>query len=405
MAVDDLWYLSKKGPDGERLPSKRHGRGKRWQVRYIDDTGRECRPLFEKKGDAEKFDASVRADVSRGVYVDPALGKVTVREYGEEWRKGRLHRDSTAELVERALRVHVYPILGGTAMSKVRASHIQSWVKDRAQVLEPSTLRVVYSYLVSMFSVAAFDRVIGISPCHKGIQLPEIDKSDLWVPTGEQVYALADALAGRDGRRGLYQAQPIVAGGTGLRQGEVWGLELEHVDFLRRKINVVQQLKVVQGRKPFLAEPKTASSKREVELSQVVAEEFAMHLETFPIAEVEIDDETNPRKPVRRRAKLIFVNSFGDPLNRSGWAHLWVPAVARAGLPEGTGFHSLRHYYATVLIHGGASVKTVQKALGHTTPTITLNTYVGHWPDAVETTRSLIDAALARPGAQLRAVR
>lgn len=405
MAVDDLWYLSTKGPDGERLPSKRHGRGKRWQVRYIDDMGQERRPLFHKKGDADRFDASVRTDVSRGVYVDPDAGKVTVRAGAEEWRQGRLHRDSTADRVERALRVHVYPILGDKPRAAVRGSHIQAWVKDRAKVLEPSTLRVVYSYLVSMFGTWAADRVIGVSPCHKGIQLPDVDKGDLWVPTSEQVYALSDACEGPGGERGRYQAQPVVAGGTGLRQGELWGLELEHVNFLRRTITVVQQLKVVKGRKPFLAETKTPSSKREVELSQVVAEELAMHLEAFPIAEVEIDDETNPRKPITRKAKLIFTNATGEPINRSGWSHLWTPIVARAGLPEGTGFHSLRHYYATVLIHGGASVKTVQLALGHTTPTITLNTYVGHWPDAVDTTRSLIDAALARPGTKLRAAR
>jgi len=50
--------------------------------------------------------------------------------------------------------------------------------------------------------------------------------------------------------------------------------------------------------------------------------------------------------------------------------------------------------FATVLIFGGANVKTVQLAMGHTTPTITLNTYVGHWPDALDRTRSLVDAAL-----------
>jgi integrase len=404
MAVDDLWYLSKRGPDGERLPSKRHGRGKRWQVRYVDDRGKECRPLFDKKIDAEKFDASMRADVSRGVYVDPAAGKVTVQAYAEQWRRDRLHRDSTADRVERALRVHVYPLLGGRRMAEVRASHVQAWVRNRAQVLEPSTLRVVYSYVVSVFKAAAIDRAIGFSPC-QGIQLPDVDRSDLWVPTAEQVHALAEAFGHQDGQRGPLQAQPVAAAGTGLRQGELWGLELEHVDFLRRQIHVRQQLKVVPGRKPFLAPPKTPTSKRTVELSQVVAEELAQHLEAFPVIEVEIDDETNPRKPVRRNAKLVFLSASGSPVNRLAWSRLWTPAVARAGLPLGTGFHALRHYYATVLIHGGASVKTVQLALGHTQPTITLNTYLGHWPDAVDTTRSLIDSALSRPGAQLRAAR
>jgi integrase len=76
---------------------------------------------------------------------------------------------------------------------------------------------------------------------------------------------------------------------------------------------------------------------------------------------------------------------------------MWVPAVERAGVPKGVGFHALRHYFATLLIHGRASVKTVQLALRHATPTITLNTYVGRWPEAVEATRVLVDAGLRRP--------
>jgi integrase len=56
----------------------------------------------------------------------------------------------------------------------------------------------------------------------------------------------------------------------------------------------------------------------------------------------------------------------------------------------------LRHYYATLLIHAGASVKTVQHALGHATPTITLDVYVGEWPEGTDRTRSAIDAALSK---------
>jgi integrase len=65
-----------------------------------------------------------------------------------------------------------------------------------------------------------------------------------------------------------------------------------------------------------------------------------------------------------------------------------------AGIPKGTGLNCLRHYFATRLIHSGASVKRVQLALGHSTPTITLNEYVGEWPDTDRETRSIIEAAL-----------
>jgi integrase len=49
-----------------------------------------------------------------------------------------------------------------------------------------------------------------------------------------------------------------------------------------------------------------------------------------------------------------------------------------------------------LLIHNGAAVKTVQLALGHSSPMITLNTYAHEWPDTLNRTRALVDAALVR---------
>jgi integrase len=55
--------------------------------------------------------------------------------------------------------------------------------------------------------------------------------------------------------------------------------------------------------------------------------------------------------------------------------------------------HGLRHYFATLLIHNGAAVKVVQLAFGHSTTMITLNTYAHEWPDTLDRTRTLVDAA------------
>jgi integrase len=92
--------------------------------------------------------------------------------------------------------------------------------------------------------------------------------------------------------------------------------------------------------------------------------------------EVEIWDRTDPdrRKHHRRIARLIFTTIDGRPIHRATWAQIWAPAARKAGIPKGTGLHSLRHYFAPRLIHSDASVKRVQLALGHSTPTITLNT-------------------------------
>jgi integrase len=157
---------------------------------------------------------------------------------------------------------------------------------------------------------------------------------------------------------------------------------------------VHQQLTVTSGRSPYLAPPKTKTSTRTVELPEVAGVALAQHLEWFPAAPVVLDDDTDPRRPRRRAAALVLTNEWGQPVHRASWSHVWIPAVKAAGLPPGFGLHGLRHFFATSLIHAGSSVKTVQIALGHSSPTVTLNTYVGQWPEAVDRTRAIMDDAL-----------
>jgi integrase len=384
--IDDAWYRTDKAT-GKRVPTDRHGTGKRWLARWSDG-GRQRKRSFARKDDAARFLAVAVADQSRGTYVDPSAGQVTVTAYAAKWRSEQLHRDSTAELVERAFRLHVDPVIGHLRLGQVRSSHLQAWVKDRAAVLAPSTLRVVYSHLAAMFTRAMVDRLIGVSPC-VDVRLPEVDRREHLIPTRSQIHTLAAALPER------YRAVPLVAAATGLRVGELFGLELpEGIDFLHREIHVRQQLTVISGRKPYLAQPKTKTSRRTVELPEVAGLALARHLELFPAGLVEVDDETDPRKRVHRPARLVFCNEAGNPVHRASWSHVWALAARKAGLPPGFGLHGLRHFFATSLIHAGASVKTVQLACGHSSPVVTLNTYVGEWPEAVDRTRAIMDDAL-----------
>jgi integrase len=67
---------------------------------------------------------------------------------------------------------------------------------------------------------------------------------------------------------------------------------------------------------------------------------------------------------------------------------VWRGAVKAAGALAGTGFHELRHFYASLLIRHGESVKTVQARLGHASASGTLDTYSHLWPDRDARTRA-----------------
>jgi integrase len=131
------------------------------------------------------------------------------------------------------------------------------------------------------------------------------------------------------------------------------------------------------GGEPFLGAPKTEASRRTIPLPQVALEGLAVHLQRFPTD------------------GLLFTDDSGRMIRRATFNQsVWRPAVRTAGLPAGSGFHALRHYYASLLIRHGESVKVVQSRLGHATASETLDTYSHLWPDSEDRTRAAVDVVL-----------
>jgi integrase len=217
------------------------------------------------------------------------------------------------------------------------------------------------------------DRLISSSPCDS-TKLPKKRPTEVIPLSTSTVHALAEAVPER------YRALVLLAAGTGLRQGECFGLNDEHLDLDRHTLRVDQQLILLPRREPFLGPPKTLASHRTVPLPDVVVHALRQHLERFP---------------VQRPDRLVFTNDDGQAISRTWFSReIWRPAVAKAGARRGTGFHDLRHYYASLLIRHGESIKTVQRRLGHATAAETLDTYAHLWPDSEDRTRHAIDSVL-----------
>jgi integrase len=71
-----------------------------------------------------------------------------------------------------------------------------------------------------------------------------------------------------------------------------------------------------------------------------------------------------------------------------------MPGCSSPVSPTGAGFHALRHYYASLLIHHDENIKTIQTRLGHGSARETLDTYAHLWPDSEDRTRAALDEAL-----------
>ena len=295
---------------------------------------------------------------------------MTLRDYAEAWRGKQVHREGTAVQVEGVLRRHVYPVLGAKPLERILPSDVQGLVKKISGALAPASVTVAHRIRSAIFKAAVADRRVASSPC-VGIRLPKVEKRKVEPISTEQVRALVGAMPDR------YRAMVVLAAGTGMRQGEVFGLTVDRVDFLRRTLTVDRQLVGISGKTPYFGPPKTAASVQVIPLPQVVVDALAAHV---------ADHGTGPHG-------LLFTGRDGQMLRRSAFGTTWRRVTKEVGLDAFT-FHGLRHYYASLLIRHGESVKTVQARLGHASAVETLDTYSHLWPDSDDRTREAVDLVL-----------
>jgi integrase len=237
------------------------GNGKRWRVRYLDPDGKERSRSFDRKADADRFKDTTAADVHRGTYMDPGAGKVTLSRYSADWLEMQTqHQASTRESIEQRLRVHILPVLGGCTLGQLasRPSLVQSWVKGLPA--SGNHAKAIYTTLATVLNAAVADRLIPSNPCHEANvkrtrPKPASRKIVPW--TAGQVEAVREALPAP------YRALMDLGAGLGLRQGEILGLAVEDVDFLRKVVHVRRQVRIVRTRlcSPCLRAGKSATSR------------------------------------------------------------------------------------------------------------------------------------------------
>jgi integrase len=236
-------------------------------------------------------DATLDQAKLRGAYVDPAAGRVLFKEYGEKWRVNQVqHRPSTRARVEGDLRKHLYPALGGRPLNSITRSDVQAWVTQLSQQLAPATVAVVYSFLATILKSAVADGIIAATPCH-GISLPRIPVAHVEPLSADHVQAIAASMPPK------HRAFVLVGAMTGLRFGELAGLTVDRVNFIRKALTVDRQW-TADGFGP----PKSSTSYRDIPLGEVAVRALADHLGTHPALEPEgIVFHTGARPLSRKR--------------------------------------------------------------------------------------------------------
>lgn len=329
--------------------------GQRYQASYVDRAGKRHRKLFKLKRDAQNWLDEQSAGMITGLWVDPRSGRETFGRYADRWLARQVAADSTLEDYERLVRVHLKPDLGGMRMDAVTREDVQKLVRKWSRAgAKPSTIHGRYSKLAIIMKAAVKDRVLPLTPC-EDIALPRVASSATLVPiTTDVVMAVHKAIDER------YQAFVLVAAGTGGRRGEVLGLTQDRVARAFHRVRIDRQLSAkTRAESVVFSPPKTEASVRNVDAADFVFDAIEEHVKTYGVHE----------------SGLIFTNAVGKPVSTTTLQAVWSKAAEKVGTDATP--HDLRHYFASMQIAGGCSIKKLQALLGHKSATETWDTY-GH---------------------------
>ncbi|WP_429458519.1 tyrosine-type recombinase/integrase [Microbacterium sp. ZKA21] len=256
----------------------------------------------------------------------------------------------------------------------MKPSHVQLWISaESKRGLAASTIRTRLNYVQMAFRAAVLDKVISSSPA-AGAKAPRVRRTEasMKILTAEQVHAVLEA-------SGDFRAFVEVCVFAGLRLGEAAGLQLGDVNFLARTISVNRQVQGSTNKAATLVPPKYGSE-RTIFVPGELTAAMSSHVATEGIS---------------APGAQMFRTPLGRLWHRNNAADEWRRIREAVKLGDDVTLHTLRHTFASNLIASGCDVVTVQRALGHSQPSITLNVYSHLWPSAEDKTRAATSAFMS----------
>jgi integrase len=347
----------------------------KWQAQVRLPTGKRVTRSHTLKRVVQDWAAVLEDEIARGRWADPRSGRLTYTEWSERFMASRTVEKSTLRGDETMMRTHILPFFGHQAVASIRPTTVKAWLAKMARDgVGPAAQVRAYALFRTSMNAAVADEIIVASPAAK-VPAPKTTRKQVQWFSPDQVDTICSHLGSRD------TGMVLVMAWCGLRWGEAAGLRVQDVDWLARRVSVVQ---VVTQEGKIKAYPKNSTSRRDIPAPPMVLEALS------------------PLAAGKDRGDLLFTTaSSGRPLSGSNWRkEMWYPAVKKAKVPSYPP-HALRHTAASWLVQAGVSLVEVQRLLGHSTPTMT-NRYAHLAPGAHSAVENAWAAMTRAPQSEAR---
>ncbi len=275
----------------------------------------------------------------------------TLAEFAERWNAEVLaqRKPSTRHAAESHLRVHILPELGEMNLDQIGRESQQVFATRLSKTASRKTVLNVLGTLSSMLNKAK----------EWGYVCETVEFDKLALPEAS-IGSVARFFSADEARRIIevapepYSTMFAVLAMTGIRAGELLGLQLDDLDFERRLIFIRRS--AWYGRIQTL---KSKASQGALPMPGPLAAMLRSYLKTW---------QPNPMR-------LLFANLIGRPMsaNKIVQRKLW-PILGELRIPR-CGLHAFRHTHSSLLVEGGAPVSVAQAQLRHADPRVTLGIY------------------------------
>ena len=337
------------------------------------------------KKDAQVELAKFVTEVQNGLVVD---GKsLRFSEFTEIWKRDYGSKElapSTYKRYCRMLETRLLPYFGHFYINKIRPTDIMKFYdlleKDTQLVrkkgnngsktkkpLSGKTILEHHRLLRAMLHKAVYWQLIVSNPAER-VQAPKARKPKRKSYDDEQTKILLENLEQLSIEDTKYKVAIILTVFTGVRLGELMGLEWQDIDFKNGIISINRSSQYLSDMGVFTKTPKTESSIREIAIPEFIIsllEEYKLWYEE----QKSIYDE------LWANSDRLFVQSDGKPMHPSTISKWFVKYVGQIGLPV-INFHGLRHTNASLLVAQNVDIAVISARLGHAQISTTLDFYV-----------------------------
>ena len=341
-----------------------------YRIRYRDPISgvykEKSKRGFKKKKEAELAAQEMERKLAEGFeQTDTSLAEY-LKTWLNEYKKGTV-RKNTYRLHESNINNHIIPYFKSLLLTDLKPIIYQKFLNHlSAQGYSRRTVEIIHSTMTDALQKAVILRKIDKNPCTGAtIKGDKTNNSIQYIESKDIPTFLQQAY--KYGYIYWIFFKTLIE--TGMRKGEAAALQWSDIDLKARTISISKSLDFTAKTKDDLfGDTKTFNSKRQITISQALANDLKLHVKYQNQNKTELNDIYH------HDLNLVFCRKDGNFLPKSSLFNAFRKILKRSNLPL-LPIHSLRHTHAVLLLESGADMKYVQERLGHGSMRVTADIY------------------------------